>query len=79
MVVPLFERIAMTKDHEATFDPAWTVNETMARYPATMDVFNRFGIDTCCGSGSPIREAAHRDAADPDALIAAVRIAVGNS
>lgn len=68
----------MTTDYETPFDPAWTVNETMARYPATMEVFNRFGIDTCCGSGSPIREAAYRDDADPDALVDAIRAAVAN-
>jgi hypothetical protein len=59
MVVSLYKTIAMTNDQEVIVDPAWTVNETMARYPVTMAVFNRFGIDTCCGSGSLIREAAH--------------------
>ncbi len=69
----------MTTDNNTYFDPAWTVNETMARYPATIAVFNKFGIDTCCGSGSPIREAAFRDDADADLLVDALRVAVARS
>lgn len=53
-----------------------TVNELVARYPATIAVFNRFGIDSCCGGGAPIADAARRDGADFDALLAALREAV---
>jgi regulator of cell morphogenesis and NO signaling len=62
-----------------TLDPAWTVNETVARYPTTAAVFNRFGVDTCCGGGVPITAAAAREGIDPDALLAAVREAVERS
>jgi len=54
---------------------ALTVNETIARFPATMAVFNRFGIDTCCGGGATIEEAAHRDGLDLDALLDALAAA----
>lgn len=57
-------------------DPAWTVNETVARAPKTMEVFNRFGLDTCCGGGVAVREAALRDGVDLDALMTALREAV---
>ena len=50
-----------------------TVNELVARYPATIAVFNRFGIDSCCGGGVPIADAGRRDGADVDALLAALR------
>ncbi len=50
-----------------------TVNEILARYPATIAVFNRFGIDSCCGGGVPIADAARRDGVDFDALLAALR------
>ena len=32
-------------------DRALTINEIVARYPQTIPVFNRFGLDTCCGGG----------------------------
>jgi regulator of cell morphogenesis and NO signaling len=54
---------------------ALTVNETIARFPATMAVFNRFGIDTCCGGGVTIEEAARRDGLDLDALLDALAAA----
>jgi len=59
--------------NDVVIDPAVTVRETMARLPQTKDVFSRFGVDTCCGSGIPIVDAAHRDGADLDALLAALR------
>lgn len=60
---------------ETVIDPAWSVNEVMARYPATLPVFNRFGVDTCCGGGAAVRDAARRDGADVDALLDALRAA----
>lgn len=69
----------MLPSRQIGLDPSWTVNETMAHFPATMAVFNQFGIDTCCGSGSPIRDAAHRDGVDPEALLAALRAAIAAS
>jgi hypothetical protein len=58
---------------ERVIDPTVTVRETIARHPETKEVFARFGLDTCCGSGVPIIDAAHRDGADLDALLAALR------
>jgi regulator of cell morphogenesis and NO signaling len=45
-----------------------SVNETILRYPATVEIFNRHGIDACCGGASPVAEAAVRDGADTAAL-----------
>ena len=56
-----------------TIDTSVSVNEMVARHPETMPVFNRFGLDTCCGGGAPIAEAARRDGADLDALVKALR------
>ena len=58
---------------ERVIDPSVTVRETIARHPETEDVFARFGLDTCCGSGVPIIDAAHRDGADLEALLQALR------
>ena len=58
---------------QKVIDPTVTVRETMAQYPETKAVFTQFGVDTCCGSGVPILHAAHRDGADLEALLAALR------
>lgn len=46
-----------------------TLNEITNRWPATLEVLGRYGLDTCCGGSLPIREAAERHGADPDTLI----------
>ena len=58
---------------ERVIDPSVTVRETIARHPESKAVFTRFGVDTCCGSGVPIIDAAHRDGADLDQLLEALR------
>ena len=56
-----------------------TINEIVARYPATIPVFNRFGMDTCCGGGVSVDDAARRDGIDVAAVLAALREAVDRS
>lgn len=56
-----------------TIDPTRTVNEIVTLYPATVAVFNRFGVDSCCGGGVPLGEAARRDGVAVDALLQALR------
>lgn len=53
-----------------------TVDALMARYPATMSVFNAFGVDTCCGAHRTVREAAAEDGADGSKLVAALNSAI---
>ncbi len=53
-------------------DTCATVNETLVQYPATVSVFNTFGIDACCGGDATLEDAARRDGADLDALTAAL-------
>ena len=60
-------------------DPTMTINEIVARYPATIPVFNRFGMDTCCGGGVSVSDAARRDGIDVEAVLAALREAVDHS
>jgi regulator of cell morphogenesis and NO signaling len=55
------------------------VNEVIRTHPATIAVFNRFGIDTCCGGAAPIDEAAMRDGADPETLLTALNEVVGRT
>jgi regulator of cell morphogenesis and NO signaling len=45
-----------------------SVNETILRYPTTVEIFKRYGIDACCGGAFPVAEAAVRHGVDPTAL-----------
>jgi regulator of cell morphogenesis and NO signaling len=54
-------------------DKGSTVNEIVAQYPDSISVFNQFGIDSCCGGAAPLAEAAQRDGADVDELLAALQ------
>lgn len=57
-------------------DPMMTINEIVVLYPQTIPIFNRLGMDTCCGGGVALNEAARRDGLDLDALLGALREAV---
>ncbi|MEX0906811.1 MAG: DUF542 domain-containing protein [Gemmatimonadota bacterium] len=58
---------------------ALTVNETIRMWPATVELFNRYGIDACCGGAARVGEAAVRDGADAGALIAELRRVIGEA
>jgi len=60
----------------ATLDPTLTIKEIVARFPETIPVFRRFGLDTCCGGGVRIEEAAQRDGLDAADVLSAVRQAL---
>jgi regulator of cell morphogenesis and NO signaling len=64
---------------QITIDPNWSVNEILQRYPDTVGVFNTLGIDSCCGGGASLFEAAYRDGVDPEALLHELRRAVGGA
>lgn len=46
-----------------------TVNELISSCPETVEVFNRLGIDACCGGDVPPRQAAVRDGVDVELLM----------
>ncbi len=52
------------------------VNDTVRHHPETITVFNDFGIDTCCGGGVCITDAARRDGVNGDDLLAALRAVI---
>jgi len=52
-----------------------TVNETVALHPATGKVFGAHGIDTCCGGGISVEQAAQNAAVDPRQLCAELEAA----
>lgn len=56
------------------FDSTVTINEIVASHPETIPVFNRFGLDICCGGGVRVDEAARRDGIDVNEIIAALNV-----
>lgn len=59
------------------FDPRVTkVDDLMARHPATMAVFNAYGVDSCCGAQRSVHVAAVEDQVDERALIEALERAM---
>ena len=60
----------MNTRNEVTIDPAETVNGLVAREPRSLEVFQRYGIDTCCGGGLALEVVAERHGLDLDAIVA---------
>jgi regulator of cell morphogenesis and NO signaling len=60
----------------SAIDARSTVNDIVARYPATLAVFNAFGIDTCCGGALPVTEVATRHKIPLNALRSALESAI---
>jgi iron-sulfur cluster repair protein YtfE (RIC family) len=56
-----------------------TVNEVIRLHPATVGVFNDFGIDACCGGAATVRHAAARDGADAEQLLDALNRAASGA
>lgn len=57
-------------------DCSLSVNAVLARYPSTVHVFNRFGLDTCCGGVLRVDEAARAHGIDRGALCGALKEAL---
>ena len=49
------------------------LNALVARYPQTLPVLQRFGLDTCCGGALPLQIAAQHHGLDLAELMAALR------
>jgi regulator of cell morphogenesis and NO signaling len=49
-----------------------TVNDAIRLHPASVAVFNEFGLDACCGGAATVGEAAARDGAPLDELLRAL-------
>jgi iron-sulfur cluster repair protein YtfE (RIC family) len=66
-----------SSSNDIELDCQWSVGAILERYASTAAVFNRYGIDMCCGSGVSVREAAQRDGVDAERLCAELREAAG--
>ena len=56
-------------------DCTMTVHELVKRHPATQAVFQRYGVDTCCGGAVSVEAAARRDGIDAVRLCTELRAA----
>lgn len=59
-----------------TIDASETLNELVARAPAALPVFQRFGLDTCCGGALTLAVAAQHHGLEVNELLAALREAL---
>ncbi|HSJ14724.1 MAG TPA: DUF542 domain-containing protein [Longimicrobiales bacterium] len=62
-----------------TLSPEVSVNDAIRLVPATVEIFNRYGIDACCGGAASIRDAAERDGAPFEALMEELLQAAGRA
>ena len=60
----------MNTKENSTIGATETVNALVARVPRSVAVFQRHGIDTCCGGGLPLGVVAERHGLDLDAIVA---------
>ena len=52
-----------------------TINDVIKAYPATLPVFNTFGVDSCCGGARSLAQAATEAGKDLDAFLKALNSA----
>jgi iron-sulfur cluster repair protein YtfE (RIC family) len=56
--------------NEQKFDSNMSVNTAIRRFPESIEVFNRLGVDACCGGANSLAEAALEAGVTLDTLIA---------
>ena len=65
---------------ERLLDPAldltWTLNDVMRRHPASVRVFNAFGLDTCCGGARTLGDALSDAGVDAETILFAIESVV---
>ena len=59
--------------------PDETLNAVVARYPTTLAVLNRFGLDTCCGGAHTLQTAAAAHGLEITALVSALERAAAHA
>ena len=63
-------------DERPSLDCSLSVNAVLTIFPSTLPVFNRFGLDTCCGRALSVADAARSADVDAEALCGALRDAI---
>ena len=54
-----------------------SLNAIITRYPEALPVFQRFGLDTCCGGSLSLRTAVQHHDLDLDTVVSALIGAIG--
>jgi regulator of cell morphogenesis and NO signaling len=54
--------------------PSSTVNDVVLEFPGTLEVFRQLGVDTCCGGGASLAQAAQDLQVLPETLIESLRL-----
>ncbi len=65
-----------TTNSRPALDCSVSVNDMITRHPETASVFNAYGIDTCCGGGAAVQDAARDAKVDPTRLCADLDAAI---
>ena len=52
------------------------INDVIRKHPETIQVFNEYKVDSCCGGGASIETTAKRDSVDVENLLKALNVAV---
>lgn len=55
------------------------INEVIKRHPATIAIFNTYGVDSCCGGGQSIEKTAAADGVELGPLLQALNAAASQS
>jgi hypothetical protein len=51
-----------------------TVNDVVREFPGTLEVFRQLGVDTCCGGGASLAQAARDLQVLPETLIESLQL-----
>ncbi len=55
-----------------------TINRTIKLFPKSIEVFNRFHLDSCCGGAKTLEESAKAANVDIDTLLEELNKKTGN-
>lgn len=64
------------RDGRPSLDCSLSVNAVLTIFPSTIPVFNRFGLDTCCGGALSVADAARAADVDAETLCSALTDAI---
>lgn len=63
----------MASTTDVTVTGAMTLNEISLAVPRALEVFNKYGLDSCCGGAKPLALVCERHGLDLDTLLTELR------